>query len=142
MNAKAACRIVILHFLLLAFVSSGPIGAAETRPLLLDRDAEAVASDLNILIPQLMEKGHVPGLQIALIRDGSIVWSGAFGVANAASRTPVTSETIFEAASVREILLEHPPEMPLVENDRMVETFPPDRPDQSFNVWILPRRSS
>jgi CubicO group peptidase (beta-lactamase class C family) len=99
MNAKAASRIAFLHVLLLAFVASAPIAAAETRPLLLE-DAKAAASDLNILIPQLLEKGHVPGLQIALIRNGSIVWDGAFGVANAASRAPVTSETIFEAASL------------------------------------------
>ena len=43
---------------------------------------------------------------------------------------------------VAEILLEHPPEMLLVENDRMVETFPSDRSDQSLNVRIVPRGPS
>lgn len=100
MKAQSAYRITILHVLLLAFVSTGAIADAETRPLLLDRDAKAVASDLNVLLPKLMGDGRVPGLQIALIRDGSIVWSGAFGVTNATSRAPVTSETIFEAASL------------------------------------------
>jgi len=51
-------------------------------------------------IPQLMQKADVPGLSIALIRDGKLVWNGAFGVANATTRKPVTSETIFEAASL------------------------------------------
>ncbi len=85
---------------MLAFVSSSSVLAAETRPLLVDRDAGAVTADLEASIPGLLEKGHVPGLQIALIRDGKIVWSGAFGVTNAVSREPVTSETIFEAASL------------------------------------------
>jgi hypothetical protein len=43
---------------------------------------------------------------------------------------------------VAKILLEHPPEMLLVENDRMVQTFPPDPSDQSLNVRILPRGPS
>jgi CubicO group peptidase (beta-lactamase class C family) len=100
MNAKPACPIVLLCVILLAFISSSAVLAAETRPLLLDKEVEAVASDLEASIPGLLEKGHVPGLQIALIRDGKIVWNGAFGVTNVVSREPVTSETIFEAASL------------------------------------------
>jgi len=108
MKREPAGRIVFLSALLLAFVSTSQALAAqaeaeakaETRPLLLDRDAGAVTADLQASTPGLLEKGHVPGLQIALIRDGKIVWSGAFGVTNALSREPVTSETIFEAASL------------------------------------------
>ncbi len=100
MNREPAVRIVFLSVLLLALVSASPVLAAGARPLLLDRDAKKVAADLEAAIPGLLEKGHVPGLQIALIRDGKIAWSGAFGVTNAVSREPVTSETIFEAASL------------------------------------------
>ena len=39
---------------------------------------------------------------------------------------------------VAEVLLERAPEMPLIEDDRMIETFPPDRADQSLDVGILP----
>jgi CubicO group peptidase (beta-lactamase class C family) len=74
--------------------------SGDARPLLLDTSAKAVAADLDAAIPGLLREGHVPGLQVALIRDGRVVWSGAFGVANADSGTPVTSETIFEAASL------------------------------------------
>ena len=100
MNIEPARRVVCLSVLLLAFVSTSPVLAAETRPLFLDRDAGAVAADLEGSIPGFLKKGHVPGLQIALIRDGKIAWSGAFGVANAVTREQVTSETIFEAASL------------------------------------------
>jgi CubicO group peptidase (beta-lactamase class C family) len=51
-------------------------------------------------IPVLLEKSDVPGLSIALVREGRIVWSGAFGISNANTRKPVTSTTIFEAASL------------------------------------------
>jgi CubicO group peptidase (beta-lactamase class C family) len=113
-SREPARYIVCLSVLLLAFVFKSPAAAAEAKaqapaaptvkaaekPLLLGRDAGAVAADLEASIPGLLEKGHVPGLQIALIRDGKIVWHGAFGVKNATTREPVTDETIFEAASL------------------------------------------
>ena len=63
-------------------------------------DSATIVSDLNTLIPALMKKGRVPGLQIVLIRDGKIVWEKAFGVKSTANGEPVTSDTIFEAASL------------------------------------------
>jgi CubicO group peptidase (beta-lactamase class C family) len=51
-------------------------------------------------IPQLLEKSDVPGVSIALIRKGQLVWSGAFGIVNANTKKPVTSNTVFEAASL------------------------------------------
>src|SRR5580693_3747374 len=51
-------------------------------------------------IPQLLEKADVPGMSIALIRNGDLVWAGAFGVSNANTKKPVTSNTVFEAASL------------------------------------------
>lgn len=102
MEMKPGGRAVFLSALIFALivVLAGPAPAAETPPPLLDRDAGAVAADLEALIPDLLVKGHVPGLQIALIRDGKIAWSGAFGVTNAETRSPVTPGTIFEAASL------------------------------------------
>ncbi len=47
-----------------------------------------------------MEKAVVPGLSIALIRDGRLFWSHGFGVGNATSKQPVTTNTVFEAASL------------------------------------------
>ena len=63
----------------------------------------ARADEINGLqreIPRVMKEAHVPGLQIAVIRDGKIVWHQGFGVKNATTGTPVTDETIFEAASL------------------------------------------
>jgi CubicO group peptidase (beta-lactamase class C family) len=69
-------------------------------PLLIHKDVQAVASDLQTYLPQLLEKARIPGLQIALIRDGKIAWHQNFGVKNAKTLEPVTDETIFEAASL------------------------------------------
>jgi CubicO group peptidase (beta-lactamase class C family) len=51
-------------------------------------------------LPPLMKAADVPGLSIALVRDGKVAWVHAFGVRDAKTKAPVTDETIFEAASL------------------------------------------
>jgi CubicO group peptidase (beta-lactamase class C family) len=51
-------------------------------------------------IPDLMQQADIPGMSIALIRNGKLVWTGSFGVMNADTRKPVTPQTVFEAASL------------------------------------------
>jgi CubicO group peptidase (beta-lactamase class C family) len=69
-------------------------------PPLPGQDPAAVAADIQASVPSLIKDARIPGLQIALIRDGKTTWHGNFGVKNAASGEPVTDETIFEAASL------------------------------------------
>ncbi len=51
-------------------------------------------------IPELMAAATIPGLSIALIDDGKIVWHKGFGLSDAANKAPVTDDTVFEAASL------------------------------------------
>lgn len=51
-------------------------------------------------IPKLMEMANIPGMSIAVIRDGKIFWSGAFGLRNRETKEPVDENTVFEAASL------------------------------------------
>jgi CubicO group peptidase (beta-lactamase class C family) len=46
-----------------------------------------------------MQRLHVPGVSIALIRDGKIAWAKGYGVA-AKDGAPVTPDTLFQAASI------------------------------------------
>jgi CubicO group peptidase (beta-lactamase class C family) len=47
-----------------------------------------------------MGKAEIPGLQVAIARNGKVVWHKGFGVKNASTSSPATNETIFEAASL------------------------------------------
>lgn len=51
-------------------------------------------------LPRIMQEAGVPGLAIAVIRDGKTYWKHPFGVTNAETKAPVTDETVFEAASL------------------------------------------
>jgi len=51
-------------------------------------------------MPELMKQADIPGVSIALIRDGKTYWLHEFGVRNTKTNAPVTADTIFEAASL------------------------------------------
>jgi CubicO group peptidase (beta-lactamase class C family) len=79
--------------------SRGPHGALQRVTGAADADRDLVAG-LSTLIPDAMKRKGVPGLSIGLIREGRVIWSRGFGVANVDRRAPVTSDTVFEAASL------------------------------------------
>ena len=62
--------------------------------------AETVISNLEIQIPKLMQNALIPGISIAMIRDGELFWHKSFGVTHKYTKKPVTNETIFGAASL------------------------------------------
>lgn len=82
-------RLRLLLFFLLLFVPS--LAWAQHDPPM-----QALAEEM----PRLLEQGNVPGLSIAVIRDGTLFWSGAFGVKSLETNEPVDTQTIFEAASL------------------------------------------
>lgn len=51
-------------------------------------------------LPKLMEWASVPGVAIAILRDGKLVWSKGFGVKKAGEQDVVESSTLFGAASL------------------------------------------
>lgn len=62
--------------------------------------AKQAITSLERDIPALLQKSDVPGLSIALIHNGKLVWTGAFGLANVKTQKPVANTTVFEAASL------------------------------------------
>jgi CubicO group peptidase (beta-lactamase class C family) len=61
---------------------------------------DALVANLESDLPDLIKQAVIPGLSIAVIRDGKLLWSGAFGIKSALTKEPVTEDTIFEAASL------------------------------------------
>jgi CubicO group peptidase (beta-lactamase class C family) len=66
----------------------------------LKKPDQATIAALQKRIPELLREATVPGLSLALIRDGKTYWAKAFGVRDEKTGLPVTEETIFEAASL------------------------------------------
>ena len=51
-------------------------------------------------LDELMREHHVPGVSIAVIRNGKIDWTRGFGIADVETGRAVTTETLFQAASI------------------------------------------
>jgi CubicO group peptidase (beta-lactamase class C family) len=62
--------------------------------------AVATISQLERDVPGLMKRTGVPGLAIAVIREGKTTWLHGFGMKDVKTAAPVTGETVFEAASL------------------------------------------
>ena len=80
-------------------------GAALRRPPL---DPPAVTSitgrpdtaDLARELPRLLRVSGIPGLSMAVVQNGRVIWAGAFGTMNDSAQTPLNPGTVFEAASL------------------------------------------
>ena len=51
-------------------------------------------------IDDRMRAYGVPGISIAIVDNGKIAWAKGYGVADSSSRRPVTTQTLFQAASI------------------------------------------
>jgi CubicO group peptidase (beta-lactamase class C family) len=82
---------------------SGADGALAAR---IDRIENGLAPSIRIKggpvwnIHNRMEQLKVPGLTVAVFTNYEIEWVRSYGVADAASKSPVTDETLFQAASI------------------------------------------
>ncbi len=79
-----------------AWAASATRGRRETP----GRFGAATIAGIEQRLPVVMREKAVPGVSLAIVSEGRLVWQRAFGVMDAAARTPVRDDTVFEAASV------------------------------------------
>lgn len=92
-----------LPFLTLAGCSGGqaPAGGTSAVPSTVAGEWGPLIQDLEKRVPALLaEAKSVPSVSLALVADAKLLWRGAFGVKDFASKAPVDHETVFEAGSV------------------------------------------
>ena len=56
--------------------------------------------DNAYLVSERMSRYKVPGLSFALINDGEIEWAAGYGVKESGMSSPISQETLFQAASI------------------------------------------
>src|SRR5688572_6389255 len=83
---------------------ASPHALTQAKPPVMPLQNKARLADITARlerdIPRLMKEADVPGLSIALVRDGELAWHHGFGVMNSQTKEPVTDSTVFEAASL------------------------------------------
>ncbi len=59
-----------------------------------------VSAGLDRFIEIRMQRAHVPGLAVGIVKDGKLVWSRGYGWADVERAIPATEDTLFMLASV------------------------------------------
>jgi CubicO group peptidase (beta-lactamase class C family) len=62
--------------------------------------AYAQADSIDAFVKNEMQKRKVPGLQLAIVRNGKIIKTGNYGLANIQDSIPVSSNTVFNINSI------------------------------------------
>jgi CubicO group peptidase (beta-lactamase class C family) len=78
-----------------AGVASGLVGLVGPA-----RPAPASTDDVDGFFAERMSTLHIPGLAGILVKEGTVVWSKAYGVADMEKRTPMTVDTLQNIASI------------------------------------------
>lgn len=94
--ARAAVLIAASVLTATACTTTGP---AVTPPVPSDAPAHPVAA-FDARIEELMRKAEVPGLALALVRDGRIVHQHAYGFADVEAKRPLSTDTVMYGASL------------------------------------------
>jgi CubicO group peptidase (beta-lactamase class C family) len=96
-------RITITTLAVILWSACAPRPATETPQPTGDSTSPA-ARTVEQFIADTMRVLGAPGASICVIRDGRIVWSRAFGLADLEQNVPATTETRFRIGSVSKSL--------------------------------------
>jgi CubicO group peptidase (beta-lactamase class C family) len=99
-SARAAVAAAV--GVLLTTTTSGGVGVGAAQAHQRDGVAAVIAS-YQARIPELMAHEHIPGLALALVDGGHVVWQQGFGSTDSGGRTPVTVDTIFNVQSMSKV---------------------------------------
>jgi len=81
---------------LIAFSTAGAVFAQEAAPV---AAVQAPAYNLKLDVERVMKEFDVPGIAIAVVKDGKVLAAEGFGVRKRGEPAPVDGKTIFEIAS-------------------------------------------
>nr|WP_231780147.1 serine hydrolase domain-containing protein [Spirosoma sp. KNUC1025] len=62
--------------------------------------AQSKLNQLQKALPSILDSTGIPGLSIALIKEGKVTWSSGLGIKNKRTKEPVSTQTIFRGASL------------------------------------------
>ncbi|MDG3003193.1 serine hydrolase domain-containing protein [Paludisphaera mucosa] len=99
MNSTTAAILLSLGIIL----GGSAVQAQQTpRPAETASQAAGVVdlAGVDAYVHELMAKRHVPGVSIAVVREGRVVLSKGYGLANVELSAPATERTVYQLASV------------------------------------------
>jgi CubicO group peptidase (beta-lactamase class C family) len=75
-----------------------PLSIAET--VLLDPNEKNPDLPVDDYVKERMRELHIPGLSLAVVKEGRIIKASGYGLASLETNTPATPETVYKTASL------------------------------------------
>lgn len=126
-----------VYFVLTMAVHSDPAAIPSTRGVHAERYSGAIEESRR-LVHALLLKDNLPGVSVAVARNGEIVWTEGFGWADVEDRRPVTPQTQFRLGSVSKTLTAAALALLLergrIDLDAPVQTYVPAYPRKPWPV--------
>ncbi len=93
----AACAIAVLVATAMAV---WPIVTTRSRPALAATACPLAVDDLDAYVRTRMAAEHLPGLSLAVVKDGKVARAQAYGLADLEWQVPATTQTVYEIGSI------------------------------------------
>ena len=74
--------------------------SAAHEPVKADATSSAAYEAVDAYIQSHMSKRHIPGMSVAIVRDGKVARAKGYGLANVELSVPANDETVYQLASV------------------------------------------
>jgi len=127
----------VVYFASTMAVHTDPSAVPSTPGVHAERYSGAIEESRR-LAHALLLKENLPGLSVAVARDGEIVWTEGFGWADVESRMPVTPRTQFRLGSVSKTLTAAAVallyERGRIDLDAPVQSYVPEYPQKPWRV--------
>lgn len=139
MGLKDFRRITAAALLLLLCLSAAGSGPRPTQQSPPGRYDKAITTS-RAAVREMMDKNGVPGVGVAVIANGELVWSEGFGFADLEQRVPVTRETRFGIGSITKAmtmsLYGRLMEKGLLDLDAPVENYLAEFPHKNMKISV------
>ncbi len=100
---RTASRVFIGHalaVLAIAAITVSPVVLALPRQSPAATVCPPSVDRLDAYVRAQMQRAHLPGLSLAVVKDGKLARSGAYGLANLEWQAPATTQTVYEIGSI------------------------------------------
>ena len=100
---RTASRVFIGHalaVLAIAAITVSPVVLALPRQSPAATVCPPSVDRLDAYVRAQMQRAHLPGLSLAVVKDGKLARSGAYGLANLELQAPATTQTVYEIGSI------------------------------------------
>jgi D-alanyl-D-alanine carboxypeptidase len=77
-----------------------PSRPADTAKAKADATPDSSSASIDNFVQSRIQKRHIPGVSVAIVRDGKLVRANGYGLANVELSVPATERTVYQLASV------------------------------------------